>query len=512
MQSMLLADTMISLDICCSHTKSVYLITSRDEKRAFASFNALLELGYGEIEILRVPETFLSLFTSGRDIVEADKKDIGESIMKTRSIHHTKAARDLIAVINEHTVLTVDSPSRAQAMVFFAELKIEITDGRNLDSEGGNKQTLCSGRDAMLGRWIKDQNCSRFVAIHPEPVMESVPVGHTCRHSMPVYAKSMPWFYSNRAKNMIWRPYDCALKAFPLDSSYTSEEGDKGTTIFPSTLQHAMRLAGIGLLAGFGDSLGDEQRDDILGLMKGDYEWAPGYGISCQNNKNRLHRLQEHSLLIKCIDNAVMNLEASIPLYPQKKSSMFSHPIITTNQNLLSMKIPVKQVVLFTNFMSQHSVWTMTLPEIEEALHKQAKDHKVLAEKFAAQKNVQYRRIFFASTMVHGFRTGGLTPGRQRWFNAKAAEILGASGWEIFDSYGMTLSRPDGSNDGVHYRGGVSSAMTDVVMNIIISSSDHEDFKKLYKEAKIELDRLRRKKLLRDANGSNQYNNDTTTS
>ena len=140
--------------------------------------------------------------------------------------------------------------------------------------------------------------------------------------------------------------------------------------------------------------------------MKGDYEWAPGYGISCQNNKNRLHRLQEHSLLIKCIDNAVMNLEASIPLYPQKKSSMFSHPIITTNQNLLSMKIPVKQVVLFTNFMSQHSVWTMTLPEIEEALHKQAKDHKVLAEKFAAQKNVQYRRIFFASTMVHGFRTG----------------------------------------------------------------------------------------------------------
>ena len=248
------------------HTKSVYLITSRDEKRAFASFNALLELGYGEIEILRVPETFLSLFTSGRDIVEADKKDIGESIMKTRSIHHTKAARDLIAVINEHTVLTVDSPSRAQAMVFFAELKIEITDGRNLYSEGGNKQTLCSGRDAMLGRWIKDQNCSRFVAIHPEPVMESVPVGHTCRHSMPVYAKSMPWFYSNRAKNMIWRPYDCALKAFPLDSSYTSEEGDKGTTIFPSTLQHAMRLAGIGLLAGFGDSLGDEQRDDILGI------------------------------------------------------------------------------------------------------------------------------------------------------------------------------------------------------------------------------------------------------
>ena len=64
---------------------------------------------------------------------------------------------------------------------------------------------------------------------------------------------------------MIWRPYDCNLRAFPLDSPYFSDDGIKNTTIFPSTLQHAMRLAGIGLLAGFGDSLGDEQRDEILG-------------------------------------------------------------------------------------------------------------------------------------------------------------------------------------------------------------------------------------------------------
>ena len=113
-------------------------------------------------------------------------------------------------------------------------------------------------------------------------------------------------------------------------------------------------------------------------------------------------------MLIKCIDDAVMNLEASIPLYPQTKSPLFSHPIVTTNQDLQIMKIPVKQVVLFTNFMSQHSVWTMTLSEIEEALHRQAKAHKLLAEKFATQKNIQYRRIFFASTMVHGFRTGAI--------------------------------------------------------------------------------------------------------
>ena len=81
--------------------------------------------------------------------------------------------------------------------------------------------------------------------------------------------------------------------------------------------------------------------------------------------------------------------------------------------------------------------------------------------------------------------------------NQKATEILGASGWEFFDSYGMTLPRPDGSNDGVHYRGGVSSAMTDVVMNMILApvvKKQDQDFKKLYEDAKIELERLRRKK------------------
>ena len=144
--------------------------------------------------------------------------------------------------------------------------------------------------------------------------------------------------------------------------------------------------------------------------MKGDYEWAPGFGISCQNNKNRLHRLQEHSLLIKCIEDIVMNLDTSMPLYPQSKSPLFSHPVVTISKDLQGKKVAVTQVVLFTNFMSQHSVWTMTLSEIQEALHKQAKDHQLLAEKFASQKQIKYRRIFFASTMVHGFRTGTLLP------------------------------------------------------------------------------------------------------
>ena len=114
---------------------------------------------------------------------------------------------------------------------------------------------------------------------------------------------------------------------------------------------------------------------------------------------------------------------------------------------------------------------------------------------------VQHYLIFYFFSLnqtllnaLYCCRSGGLTPGRQRWLNQKVAEILGASGWEIFDSYAMTLSRPDGSNDGVHYRGGVSGAMTDVVMNMIISPKTKQDYKKLYEQAKLELNRLITKK------------------
>jgi len=139
-----------------------------------------------------------------------------------------------------------------------------------------------------------------------------------------------------------------------------------------------------------------------------------------------------------------------------------------------------------------------------------------------------YRRIFFASTAVHGFRTGGLTPGRQRWLNQKARDILVPTGWEIFDAYNITLGRPDGTNDGVHYRGGVSVTLTDLFLNSLIHSNttdestssahpkDHQikldtvqrssdtgasitksgeiDYKKLYEASLRELDELEKKR------------------
>ena len=44
------------------------------------------------------------------------------------------------------------------------------------------------------------------------------------------------------------------------------------------------------------------------------------------------------------------------------------------------------------------------------------------------------------------------------------------SGWEILDSYNITVSRPDGTWDGTHYRGGVANAIAYVLFNMLCTS------------------------------------------
>jgi hypothetical protein len=124
-------------------------------------------------------------------------------------------------------------------------------------------------------------------------------------------------------------------------------------------------------------------------------------------------------------------------------------------------------VVLVTNFMCQHSVWLHSLDRIEQLLRVHAEQHAALAVRLKQRYNLEYRRIFMSGVAIHGFRGGGITPGRQRLFNEKAVRILGQSGWEILDAYNRTLDRVDGTVDGVHYRGGVSIALTDILVNML---------------------------------------------
>jgi hypothetical protein len=69
---------------------------------------------------------------------------------------------------------------------------------------------------------------------------------------------------------------------------------------------------------------------------------------------------------------------------------------------------------------------------------------------------------------IHGFKVAGLTTARQQWLAAEARNILGnEGGFEIFDVLNITASRPDAVRDGLHYHGGASKALTDVLANIL---------------------------------------------
>ena len=84
--------------------------------------------------------------------------------------------------------------------------------------------------------------------------------------------------------------------------------------------------------------------------------------------KFKIHKLHlssnEESGLVSCIRDVSLGINKSLPLFPTTTSPLFTHPVTPSSAD--ETRIPVREVVLFTNFMSQHSVWIMTLKEIED--------------------------------------------------------------------------------------------------------------------------------------------------
>eukprot|EP01036_Dinobryon_divergens_P037453 gene37453-48991_t len=80
----------------------------------------------------------------------------------------------------------------------------------------------------------------------------------------------------------------------------------------------------------------------------------------------------------------------------------------------------------------------------------------------SAQDCLKARNILF----IAGFGDS-LGSEQMEMLNRHASDILGRAGWEIFDAYPITVGRPDGVVDSLHYRGGVSLAMTDALLTMI---------------------------------------------
>ena len=156
----------------------------------------------------------------------------------------------VILKVNEHVVLTVDSESRAEAMVHHFPARIRLV----IDSSGGGDERMyndrgslpeCNGTNALEGKWVEETACEKvneflfplfylfylfflisllslfsfllspFFYLHSlpsfldppfstllsflsskfaingnkEPLYETTPAGHICQHAIPVYAK-----------------------------------------------------------------------------------------------------------------------------------------------------------------------------------------------------------------------------------------------------------------------------------------------------------------------------------
>jgi len=170
-----------------------------------------------------------------------------------------------------------------------------------------------------------------------------------------------------------------------------------------SLAAYALRRAGVGFIAGFGDSVGDELRVNMVDLLGGSLEWTPKVGgLTCHNNKNRIHKLKSEvnnrNLLVECIASMVEGLPKTQPLLlpTELVNSSSANSLSGNDSHNIINEVPITTVVLVTNFMCQHSVWTNTLDEIETLLKLQAQQHAQLAEKLLREYNLNYRRIFYA--------------------------------------------------------------------------------------------------------------------
>ena len=472
--------------------KALYIISNKTN-HMFGSWNAFVGLGYDTGDVVSLPDAyFWSTFKGGHAIESIEANEQFRRGVVRRSNVSTAEISQVVAAFQRQHILTFESRAHFEARVFglpsetlyISENAINVVAPRH----------VCTSGDEP-GRWTFQQTCRDNVTIAYLESQEGI--GHECRHGIcPVYEK---WDFDlkTRLRHHVWRPYKCSLVQFRSNAlidpkqSYcdnihslakmVAEGGHISSSISPnvftphqssqpslqspvvkvdSMLAYALRSAGIAAIAGFGDSLGEEQRDNILNFLGG--PWGPANSLDCMGSaQEHLHQLVDPEFrLALCVEAMANRSVGTTLLFTAKEQSTAS----AFNNTMVNMRT----VVLVTNFMSQHSVWIHGLAEIVYTLNEQAKAHEAVTRRLK-ERGIEYRKIFMASVFIHGFKTGGLTPARSRFFNDQARKILGAYGWEILDGYNITMPRPDGSVDGVHPRGGVSIAITDVLLNMIVN-------------------------------------------
>eukprot|EP01041_Mallomonas_annulata_P005286 gene5286-10577_t len=355
-------------------------------------------------------------------------------------------------------------------------------------------------RSIMKGRWVREPLCDHYTQSYAtnEKMRESnngngnngngnnglwPAPGSECSHSVSQLTNR----FRNRSNSMVWRPYTCQLAHYNTcqhNNINNNRCSDKRHPQSYLSAQDCLKARNILFIAGFGDSLGSEQWNNFysildlhdtstflpttttnkekreirkkrkernkIGKNMGNYD--DKVKLECMGRLTGYHKIESHSSdktpLIQCIKDT-LHLEL------QQRKHVFER----------KTKEPLT-IVLATNFAVQHAL-EFSMSTSIRLLERQVEVHNQLAQELLHDYNIVYRRIFMTGVRTHGFRYPWLSPQRMEMLNRHASDILGRAGWEIFDAYPITVGRPDGVVDSLHYRGGVSLAMTDALLTMI---------------------------------------------
>jgi hypothetical protein len=490
--------------------KSIYFVVNQTAIRGFQNFGAYLAGHFEPKNEIVLRDAF---FEHVREIRPGFDETLGPNLPKPTDI-----SLYLSVLKDPTTYLTYGQTAFNESLAFnLPVVKVEpnvanrsVKHNRVLCRDGTNDTFVSQGR------WVRVQECEEHnshFSKEQETFFSRFNAGHVCQHAETTREGNVP----HRLRGLIWKPWSCNIVQLDTvdmkvdiavahqlqpsvfcdivntmdgsstsDTLYFSKAADnyfksvalKGgvnasnvntSVSLSNPLSLCLRSAGIGLIAGFGDSLGIEQLDNFQNLLSNVPHWSDeGHRLNCIGSvKNHLHFIKNGPALAKCIEDAaveMLNREPRISLFRNYPGA--TKPSNESLASTVATSVPVKTVVLITNFMAQHIGMKFPIAEIESLLIEQAKLHASLAERLKSRYNLQFRRIFLSGISVHGFKVSGLTNARQQWFNTKAADILSTiGGFEVFDSFNVTQSRPDGTRDGIHYRGGVSRALTDLLVD-----------------------------------------------
>eukprot|EP00607_Mallomonas_marina_P006369 CAMPEP_0182425388 /NCGR_PEP_ID=MMETSP1167-20130531/11817_1 /TAXON_ID=2988 /ORGANISM="Mallomonas Sp, Strain CCMP3275" /LENGTH=529 /DNA_ID=CAMNT_0024606081 /DNA_START=643 /DNA_END=2232 /DNA_ORIENTATION=- len=490
----------IVLEPCFSKSIGCYrqwFLIQNNSLRRLEDWNVATSLGYSSNEVWQVRAAFLSSFPTGPVITLDEARKLPLQSVSGLSTEYLSVRMMLSSTrvlrYGERAwqgALLEGGPETVTVTVTASEDLVERNEKKNIDRQSNRQQEwkpeagqssvsslqsstsfpsgggdyCISGQDP--GRWVHEPRCQqersntnsqRTVGSsgrnERDVASDREAKDRECLHAQLPESLGHSQIQSDKAgdtsslTSFVWRPYGCQLRH-----------------LAGPEFAECMSSSRVRFLAGFGDSLGDEQWSNLASLLS---SHRSSNGVNRGHVSSRRHPIKTGFSFELICNNAVKNNNPN--RYIHRATNAYG---LTNCIDQYLKKEPIESlrnttVILVTNFMALWMIREHSLQSLYSALDKLAEVHAYYANSLFTSRAIRYRRIFMSGTAIHGYRAAGTTPQRMERFNSFASQILSNAGWEVLDVYNMTLGRPDGTADGIHYRGGVSHAITDLLTTIL---------------------------------------------